>query len=76
VGDGGSLSGGSLGAFYRSEGGLERGWEGMHPTALMDLQCINFRVGGELGVETVEGAGDMACILEEKRRGRNSAEGW
>jgi hypothetical protein len=30
--------GGSLNAFYRSEGGQERGWEGMRLTVMVDLQ--------------------------------------
>jgi hypothetical protein len=58
----------SLSAFYRLEGGQERGQERMRLTAMVDLQCIGFGVEGELGVETVEGrGGDEACILKQGR---------
>jgi hypothetical protein len=58
----------SLGAFYRLEGGHERGQEGMHLMAMVDLQCISFGVEGELGAETVEGRrGDEACISKQGR---------
>jgi hypothetical protein len=68
--------GGSLGAFYRAEGGQERGREGMRSTEMVDLQCNGFRVEGELGIEMVEGrGGDEACISEEEGRGRDSVEG-
>jgi hypothetical protein len=43
---------GSLGAFYRPEGEQERGRERMCPTAMVDLQCVDFGVEGEPRAET------------------------
>jgi hypothetical protein len=64
---------GSLGAFYRLEGGQERGREGMHPTTMIDLQCINFGVEGKLGAKIAEKRGcDAACISEKEGRGCDS----
>jgi hypothetical protein len=54
----------SFGAFYRSRGGQERGLEGMRPTAMVDLHCIDFGVEGEPGAEMAEGRGG-----EERRQG-------
>jgi hypothetical protein len=48
----------------------------MHPTAMMDLQCVHFGVEGEPGDETTEGmGGDGACVSEVEWRGRDSMEG-
>jgi hypothetical protein len=40
---------GSLGAFYRPEGGQERGRDGMCLMAMVDLQCVGFKVEGGTG---------------------------
>jgi hypothetical protein len=48
----------------------------MHPTVIVDLQCVSFEVEGELEAKTVEGrGGDGASISEEKGRGHESVEG-
>jgi hypothetical protein len=53
------------GAFYKPEGGYERGEKGMRSTTMVDLQCVDFRVEGELGAEMTEGKGeDGACVSE------------
>jgi hypothetical protein len=48
---------GSLGAFYRPEGGQKRGRDGMRPTAMVDLHCVGFRVEGGIDAEMVKGRG-------------------
>jgi hypothetical protein len=48
---------GSLGAFYRPKGGHKRGQEGMHLMTMVDLQCADFVVEGEMGAEMAEGRG-------------------
>jgi hypothetical protein len=63
--------GGSLGEFYRAEGGQERGREGMRSTEMVDLQCNGFRVEGELGIEMVEGRGATRLAFQ-KRRGEGA----
>jgi hypothetical protein len=50
--------------FIGPGGGQERGLEGMRPTAMVDLHCIDFGVEGEPGAEMAEGRGG-----EERRQG-------
>jgi hypothetical protein len=58
------------------EGGQERSQEGMHPTTMVDLQCVSFGVEGEPEVEMTEGrGGNGACVSKEEGRGRGSVEG-
>jgi hypothetical protein len=66
----------SLGAFYRLEGKRERDLEGMRLIAMVDLQCVGFKVEGEPGAERMEGRGfDGARVLEKEGRGHDSMEG-
>jgi hypothetical protein len=52
------------------------GWEGMHLTAMVDLQYVSFRVEGEPRAEIAKGrGGDEVCVLEKEGRGRDSMEG-
>jgi hypothetical protein len=66
----------SLGAFYRLEGKRERDLEGMRLIAMVDLQCVGFKVEGEPRAERTEGRGfDGARVSEEEGRGHDSMEG-
>jgi hypothetical protein len=68
--------GSSLDTFYWPEGWQERRREGMRLTAMVDLQCISFRVTGEPRAETAEErGGDGVCISKEEERGHVLVEG-
>jgi hypothetical protein len=48
----------------------------MHPTTMMDLQCVDVRVDSEPMVEKTEGrGGDEACISKEEGRRCDTVEG-
>jgi hypothetical protein len=58
----------SLSVFYRLEGEQERGYKGMRPTTMVDLQCVNFGFEEELGDETTEGRGGEGTGLTFRKR--------